>query len=221
MLDRGRYRWHRFSVRTLLIAMSVCCVVLGASVPYINTFRVQLRSLAAARRLQGDATVLPAAGPRWCRWVVTSILGPDSYVEVIKLDLSQKAVDDQALQSLAGLIYLQKLELDHTRITDAGIATIAEMPDLMTLSLRFDHLTDHAAATLAELPNLQTLYLTGTRLTDRSLPDLTKLQSLGELYIRWTGISDDGANQLRAALAHCAIYHQPVVGEPERVAQAH
>jgi len=208
-------------MRTLLVMMSICCVVLGGSVPYINTFRVQLRSLAAARRLQGDATVLPAAGPRWCRWVVTSILGPDSYVEVIKLDLSQKAVDDQALQSLAGLIYLQKLELDHVQITDAGMATIAEMPDLMTLSLRYDHLTDRAATTLAELRNLQSLYLTGTQLTDRSLTDLAKLQSLGELYIRWTRISDDGANELHVALPRCAIYHQPVAGQPERVAQAH
>jgi Leucine-rich repeat (LRR) protein len=215
------HRWHRFSLRTLLLVMSGCCLLLGGSMAYINTFRVQIQSLAAAERLQGDATVLPAAGPRWCRWVVTTVLGPDSYVEVIKLAVSQKPIDDAALQSLAGLIYLQKLDLDRTRITDVGLQTIAAMPDLMTLSLRYDHLSDRAASTLAELPNLQTLYLTGTQLTDGSVAELAKLHSLSELFIRWTGISGTGAEQLRTALPKCAVYYQPLPAEPERVALGH
>jgi hypothetical protein len=201
--------------------MSAFCLLLGGSMAYINTFRVQIQSLAAARRLHGDATVLPAAGPRWCRWVVTTVLGPDSYVEVIKLDLSEKEVDDAALQSLAGLIYLQKLDLDRTKITDTGLHTITCMPDLMTLSLRYDHLSDRATPTLAELRNLQTLYLTGTQLSDASLADLAKLASLSELYIRWTRISVTGADQLRAALPKCLVFHQPLPAVPERVALGH
>jgi len=205
----------------MFLVVSVCCLLLGGWMAYINTFRLQARALAAARRLHADVTVLPAAGPRWCRWAVTTVLGPDSYVEVIKLDLSQKPIDDAALQSLADLIYLQKLDLDRTDITDAGLQTIAFMPDLMTLSLRYDHLSDRAATTLAELPNLQTLYLTGTQLTDASLAELAKLDSLSELYIRWTRISDAGADQLRATLPKCLVFHQPLATEPQRVALGH
>jgi hypothetical protein len=211
-------RWQRFSLRTLFLLMSVCCVLLGGWTVYLNTFRLQAQSLAAARRLQGEVTVLPAAGPRWCRWVVSMVLGPDSYVEVVKLDLSRRPVDDAALESLAGLVYLQKLDLDRTEISDASMSAIAAMPELMSLSLRYTNLSDRAAPTLARLTNLQSLSLTGTKLTDSSLADLATLQSLTELYIRWTHISDSGADQLRTLLRHCSIYHHPLATEPEHLA---
>jgi Leucine rich repeat len=200
-------RWRRFSLRTLFILISICCVLLGLWSVYVNPFRRQAQSRAAAVRLQGDVVVLPAPGPPWFRWIVAAMLGPDEFVQVVKLDLSHRPVDDTALHSLSGLVYLQRLDLDHTQITDAGIPALVSMQDLMSLSLRYDKLSDRSAASLSQLTNLQTLYLTGTQLSDPSIADLGKLTALNELYIRWTQISSPGADRLTKLLPHCAIFH--------------
>jgi Leucine rich repeat len=207
MISSPSGRWRRFSLRTLFILISICCVLLGLWSVYVNPFRRQAQSRAAADRLQGDVVVLPAAGPPWFRWIVAAMLGPDDFVQVVKLDLSHRPVDDAALHSLGGLVYLQSLDLDHTQITDAGIPALVSMQDLMSLSLRYDNLSDHSAASLSQLANLQTLYLTGTQLSDGSIADLAKLTALNELYIRWTQISGPGADRLTKLLPRCAIFH--------------
>jgi hypothetical protein len=200
-------RWRRFSLRTLFVLVSVCCVLLGGWSIYVNPYRLQARSLASAVGLRGDVVVLPASGPPWYRWTVTTLLGHDAFVQVVKLDLSNRPVDDAALQTLGGLVFLQKLDLDHTQITDAGIPAIASMHDLMSLSARYTNLSDVAARRLAGMTNLETLYLTGTQLTDAAVDDLSKLQALDELYIRWTRITNMGAERLAYLLPHCAVYY--------------
>jgi Leucine Rich Repeat (LRR) protein len=200
-------RWRRFSLRTLFLLVSVCCFFLGGWTVYVNPFRLQAQSLAVAIRLQGDVVVLPAPGPPWWRWIVTKMLGTDAFIQVVKLDLSNRPVDDAALRSLGGLAYLQKLDLDRTQITDASIPALVSMQDLMSLSVRYTNLSDRSAPSLAALTNLRTLYLTGTQLTDIAVDDLSQLQALSELYVRWTQISNAAAERLAKLLPRCAIYH--------------
>jgi Leucine rich repeat len=199
-------RWRRFSLRSLFLLVSVCCLLLGGWSFYIDPFRMQAHSLAVAVRQQGDVVVVPASGPPWCRWIVAKMLGPDAFVEVVKLDLSRRPVDDAALRSLGGLIYLEKLDLDYTQITDASIPVLSSMPNLMSLSLRYDNLSDSSAPTLVKLANLQSLHLTGTHLSDSAVADLSRLPALNELYIRWTQISKAGAERLATSLPKCAVY---------------
>ena len=97
MISSPSGRWRRFSLRTLFVLISICCVLLGLWSIYVNPFRRQAQSRAAAVRLQGDVVVLPAPGPPWFRWIVAAMLGPDEFVQVVKLDLSHRPVDDTAL----------------------------------------------------------------------------------------------------------------------------
>jgi cell division protein FtsB len=52
----------RFSIRTLLIFLSLMAAALGTGTFLINDFRQQARSLAVVQRLDGKAESIPASG---------------------------------------------------------------------------------------------------------------------------------------------------------------
>jgi hypothetical protein len=206
-----RKKWRRFSLRTLFILMTLCCLFFGLWAAYVNPYRLQQQSLAAVNRLQGNSAIAPADGPGWHRWLVTSLLGKDAFVQVTEVDLNNKNADEEALRSLGGLIYIRKLSLDYTPITDDGIATLRSMKKLQNLSLRYTNISDRAAQHIATLPELSNIFLTGTKITDAGVDDLAKLRSIDELYIRWTRISNAGADRLAAALPNCDVFHHALV----------
>jgi hypothetical protein len=200
-------RWRRFSLRTLFVLMTLCCVVVGMWSIYVNPYRMQRRSLAAVYRLNGTAQLANAEGSRFERWLVATSLGDDAFVNVTEVDLRGRRVDDSALYELAALTHLETLKLDLTQITDDGINVLRSMPRLTTLHLRHTNLSDRAAATLAALPRLDTVYLTGTKLSDKCVNELATRSTMTTLFIRWTRITDEGAARLAAALPHCAVHH--------------
>lgn len=203
-----------YSLRTLILAMTVVCLLLGAWSIFVNPFRQQANSLALVYRLKGDATVVPSSGPAWQGLLVETMLGDDTFVDVTVVDLSGRAVDDEALAGLRGLKSLTRLNLDRTFITDAGTEAIASFPRLLELSLRFNRLGDPTVQHLAHLNRLHTLYLTSTGVTDESIPHLAKLRGPVDLYIRWTQISAAGADRLRRLLPHDSnVFHDSRAAE--------
>jgi hypothetical protein len=213
-MSNGRFTgWKRFSLRTLFVLMTLCCLAVGAWSVYVNPYRTQLQSLAAVNRLQGNSAKTGADGPGWQRWLVTTLLGQDAFMRVTEVNLRACRVDDAALRSLAGLIHLESLKLDLTQITDDGISALRPMQHLKELHLRHTNLSDRAAVTLAALPRLEIVYLTGTKMTDAAINDLARHNAMTTLYIRWTRISNEGAARLAAALPHCAVYHHALVAD--------
>jgi hypothetical protein len=204
----GKHRhWKRFSIRTLLLLISLIGVVFGIGTICIDEYRQQARSLAVVQRLQGRVEFIPAHGPAWQRWLVTTMLGNESYAEVNIVDLSGKSVDDAMLQQLAGLRFLRELTLDRTQITDAGMDALRSFPRLRSLSLRFTGISDKSTTVIRDLSNLLWLYLTHTRISDSSIGNLAKLKQLDELYVRWTNITDAGAEELKRVLPGCSVFH--------------
>ena len=205
-VDRFK-NWRRFSLRTLFILMTVCCLIFGAWAVYVNPYRHQQRSLAVVNRLQGNTVKAPAEGPAWNGWLVTTLLGKDAFVQVTEVELNGKEVTDEELGRLAGLVYLRKLALDYTPVTDSGLATLHSMPNLQDVSLRYTKVSDSGAEHLGQLQALRSAHLTGTKITDAGVDHLAKRPEMAELYIRWTGITNTGADRLAAALPNCAVYH--------------
>ena len=213
-MDRAStINWKRFSLRTLILAMTAVCLVFAAWSILVDPYRKQPRALAVVTRLQGESQITPAKGPRWQAWLVTATLGEKSFVRVTGVDLSGRNVDDAALQSLSGLKFLESLNLERTQITDASADVLLSFPQLSELSLRFTRVGDPTAARLGQLPQLEKLYLTSTQLSDAAAPNLAKLDGLKELYIRWTRISDAGAEELRQSLPRCDVFHHSLQNE--------
>ena len=203
----------RFSLRTLFVLMTLCCILFGAWSVYVNPYRLQAQSLAAVNRLQGNSAKLPAEGPAWHRWLVTKFLGDDAFTKVTQVDLAGRQVDDAAFRALTGLKNLETISLDNTQITDASADVFRAMPALATVSLRYTNISDHTAANLAALPRLRSATLTGTKITDAAVDNLAKQTALQELFIRWTKITNEGAARLTAALPKCTINFHALVAE--------
>ncbi|HVT29164.1 MAG TPA: hypothetical protein VHE81_14205, partial [Lacipirellulaceae bacterium] len=200
--------WKRFSLRSLFVLMTLCCFVFGLWSVYVNPYRLQLQSLAAVNRVNGQSTPAPAEGPPWQRWLVTTLLGNDAFVRITEVNLAnRRPVGDDVLRSLTGLRSLEQLTLDYTQITDDGLASLQSLHALHDLSLRYTNVSDRGARYLSTLPNLQHLTLTGTKISDAGADELARLKQMQSMYIRWTRISDNGAERLRQALPECKVFH--------------
>lgn len=198
---------RRYSLRTLFLVMTLCCLVFGAWAAYVNPYRLQQRSLAAVNRLQGNVVKVPAQGPQWHVWLVTTLLGDEAFMYVTEVDLNNRKVSDADLNQLANLVHLRELSLDYAPVTDDGLAVLRSLPRLQHISLRYTKATDETARHLSNLPDLQSAHLTGTKITDAGIRTLYGHPQLVELFIRWTGVTDSGAERLAAALPNCAVYH--------------
>lgn len=204
--------WRRYSLRTMFVLMTLCSLVFGAWAVFVNPSRLQQRSLAVVNRLQGNTVKVPASGPPWHAWLVTTLLGKDAFAHVTELDLNGKNVTDDELRNLGGLKHLRRISLDHTPVTDTGLAVLASLSQLEQVSLRYTQVADDGASHLSRLPNLRTVHLTGTKITDAGASALAACPQITQLYIRWTGITDAGAERLAAALPQCAVHHHALSG---------
>ncbi len=200
-------RWKQFSLRTLLLFMSVCCVLMGVWAVYIQPYRDQAVAYDMVTRLGGNTVTKPGEGSRWHQWLVITFLGRKRFIRIVAVDLSSKQVDDEVLEGLIHLVFLERLVLDRTPITDESVAALERFDQLEELSLRYTSITDSSAESLSKLGGLRTLYLTGTRMSDEAIPHFRQLGALQEVFLRWTDITNQGAAQLTSTLPHCVVHH--------------
>jgi hypothetical protein len=194
-------------LRTLLVAMTACCLVFGF---HIVPARRQQAAIETVHRLGGTVTYefesdasgnalhgpplyqLAPRGPKWARrW-----LGPDHFNSVVGVSLEHPAVLDDDLQWLAGLPKLKLLELSKKPLTIDFMEELRtlqrpERPTLMPAGFQ-----DSRMRTIAGLTELRHLVL-DERTTDASLAHLrglTKLQWLSLIYSK--EITDAGLAHL-------------------------
>jgi hypothetical protein len=200
-------RHSRFSMRTLLAAMAVCCLVMGVWSIYVQPYREQAASSKKLAELGVETVSVGATGPAWQRWLVETMVGEKEFVHVIRADLRSHPQATTAIQSLAGLRRLKELYLDRCEIDAERAKLIGSFRELETLSLSYAGLDDDELAHLAPLTNLQVLFLTGNKVTGASAPVIKSMPALRELYVRWTPFTQEDVTHLRASMPNCRVYH--------------
>jgi hypothetical protein len=183
---RPRRRWLRFSLRTLLVGVTLLCVALGF---WVNGAQRQRRAVAAVWAIGSRVEVqydyqapgaavegeLPA--PDWlCR-----LLGVDYFAEMTSV-------------------------LIPTGSTDATAAHMGGLPALVVLSLDGAAVSDAGLAHLSGLTRLRVLAFEDAQVTDAGLEHLRGLTNLEELYLYGSQVTDEGWVRLQHALPHCKIY---------------
>ena len=208
----GRWFVPRYSLRTLLIAMTVICVVSGY---WLNK---AFRQREAVRRFNqlttnwgvavgyrnGDAVYSSPVTPAWLHPLRTA-LGEEAFGEVISVDLTLTMATDNDLRHLAAVPTVEQLSLSNTHVTDKGLRYLHACPKLKFLALNSALITDEGLEQLAALTELEALGLVGTKVTDEGLRHLMKLPKLRILSLQGTAVSDDGYRNLQAALPQCSI----------------
>lgn len=202
-MKASNLRLSRFSLRSLLIAISLVAILLGWGV---EQTRRRQQAISSVERLGGwveyaDSAILPRTnlvgylpqkwtdaffGDGWRRAVSAihirdvrlsdSELGLLNYVdEVHFLDLQDTAFSRGALRHITSLNRLQVLSLDRVSIDEKPVC-----------DLSFLH----------ELPNLNQLYLSGAKINGADLAYVKQLKELQVLTLDYTPIHDEDLAEL-------------------------
>ncbi|MCX7424285.1 MAG: hypothetical protein NTW96_01400 [Planctomycetia bacterium] len=159
-----RRRWFQYSLRTLLLVVTVAAVLLGI---WTGRARRQKEAVEAIRELGGyvgySSADGDAPGPDWLRkW-----LGIDYFDSVVCVYVVGDGFTDDDLEQLQSLRGLKSLCLLAPNITDAGLEHVGHLHDLKILWLGGPGITDAGFAHLKHLRMLTRLTIERGAVVDR------------------------------------------------------
>jgi Leucine-rich repeat (LRR) protein len=178
MTIKTKRRWFRFSLRTLLVLMTVLAVWLGMSV---KKYRDHRAAITAIKQLNGSFSLNPIE-PGWRQRFVSD---ERYFWDPVAVRFSPRfPISDHELRSIIQpmLMFenLTYLNLNGSHISDAGIKHILPLAD-----------------------RLQILDIRQTSVSDDCIVNLRKLRRLRLLRITGSAFSVDALNQLRTELPNC------------------
>jgi hypothetical protein len=217
-------RWFvpRYSLRTLLVVMTVVCVVSGF---FLNKAFRQRDAVRRFKQLtakqpqtrrgpmlylhEGDLHWEPIIPERWqllCNWI-----GEEAFGQPYGVQLSSTGTTNHDLRHLRDLPSVEKIWLSSTKVTDEGLSNLHACRKLKYVALNNLPITDDGLSKLAVLTDLEEIALERTSITDAGLEHVAKLPKLKDLWLRNTAVTDDGYRKLQAALPRCNI-HTDLIG---------
>jgi hypothetical protein len=239
ILTQHRRRWLRFSLRTLLVLVTVFGVWLGMKV---NQARRQKEAVAALGALgmdfhyahqRDDAypnSIAPGREldvPKW----LDELAGYDFFRTVVSVQ-NIPPVSDEDLAHLAGLPYIERLYVTGSgsnlsdaglahlppRITDEGLLAIRKLKKLKRLHLYDTKITNAGMAALGNMTALELLMLNRTQITDAGLVHLKNAKRLRHLYLSHTSITDAGLVHLHGLPELRSVALDDTAASPDGIA---
>jgi hypothetical protein len=147
--SKPKLRWFQFSLRTLLVFVTLCAVLCSWLVPQIKRFlkESQQRNERAIRIHKAMDAIQKVGGE--VAVAVTVDHGSD-FIVVFK----SASVTDSDLKPLINLGWVSAVGLNGTQVTDAGLEIVKELKHVTYLGLTNTKVTDAGVRTLQqELPN--------------------------------------------------------------------
>lgn len=203
-----RRRCLQFRVRTLLILMVGCALMLSYWFHDVQPYREQAIALANLKGLAREIRTAPAEGSDFQHWLVSTVVGDGSFIRIVSVSLPRQKLTSGIWNDLVAMRYLEELGIDSCDLSQTGLQSIARLKHLKAASVRYTSIGDSDLTAFREMPNLTALHLTGTRITDQGLEQLQQLVLLRDLYVRWTAVTEQGAARLRRTLPDCRVHYQ-------------
>lgn len=221
---RSTRRWHRFSLRTLLIVVILVAVGLSLLMRHVHEQRetVQREKVAVAElnKLGGSVVcaiqaepVLPSL-PVWLR----KILGDEEYqpvesvlyranmaivelgsrhpIEIEGLSSSNAQGTDAGLKHIGQLTAVRGLYMENRNFENAELEYLCKLSSLKHIDLKYTPITDVGLEYIGRLTTLESLDLCNTKITDAGLEHIAKLAGLQALFMNNTQITDAGLEHI-------------------------
>jgi len=217
---KRKLRWFQFSLRSLMIFVTLCAPLLAWFHYKLEAARGQKEVVETIKNFGGevgygyqygdDNTFDPKAKSSVPEWIL-SLAGIDMFSTVERVSFpgeramfSLPMVKDVDLKHLKRLPHLKELHLNGVPISDEGLRHLANSKRLTNLQLGSESVLfckRHSFGTkvngsgfvhLSQLPNLTTLNLDRSFLTDAEMVHLAGLANLEELCISNTKVSGPG-----------------------------
>jgi hypothetical protein len=217
---RPKRRWFQFSLRTLLVLVTLGCLAGGWWINRAFQQRAAVRrfyELTANRpsqqgdslttmgyRYQGRDQYYKPIVPKSLHWL-RDMIGEECFGEVTGVQLTDTPATNNDLKHLAVLPTVERILLSGTKVDDDGIPLLKVCPKLKYLALNDTAITDQGLSHVTAFQDLEMLSLSGTKITDAGLAHLARLPRLKQLWLRNTAITDAGYQKLQSALPDCEI----------------
>lgn len=201
-LPRRRRRLTRFSLRTLLIVLTLTSIWLGTRV---TVARKQNRASAALERMRAEVTYEKNGQTR----VVFGATEPSSptIIEELRASVFPERVvrvrlyaswnsgaakkGDEIMKCLGALPHLRSLSFSGVSIANEDLRHLSNHKQLATMYLESSKLDEQNVDFLRDLP-LEWLCVARTRFADKSLASLRDMHTLEYLDVTRTKVSDAG-----------------------------
>ncbi len=191
---KPKRRWCRFSLKTLMIVVTVATVAFGIWVQYRRQRAMENRERVAAVR--DTVAAIEELGGTVDR----------AYEELRPRTWLEEQFDDPGdANDPVGLLTIWSVNLNVSNLTDDDMEHLKGMSELDTLyvgpyignTVDVTHVTDAGLVHLKGLTKLETLYLNGTSITDAGLVQLKGLTKLKDLNLRFTYVTESGLKHLK------------------------
>jgi Leucine Rich repeat len=202
---KTRRRWFRFSLRTMLLAVTLFCAWLGVTFNRANRQKHAVETITShggqvnydyeadedGRFVQNPP---PPPGPDWLR----NLIGTDYFATVVDVGIDyQKGVNDDAVEALADLPQLRRLHLHGIDVTDSVLARLTRLTQLHILALTNSSVTDAGCEPLKRLTRLKELGLVSRCISDGALEHIEGLTRLTGIVLRAPQVTDFGLVHLK------------------------
>lgn len=204
VVPKSRRRWLRFSLRTMVLAVTLFCIWLGVTANRANRQRRAVETIKShggyvrydyeADEHGGIAAhAAPPPGPDWLR----NLIGLDYFATVVMVGVdSQNGSVDDSVAALTDLPDLRSLTLRGAGVTDSIMARVGSLTKLHVLQVQKSAITEAGWKPLEQLNHLWLLELSDLHVTDSALEHLEGYTRLKFLWL-------DGSKRLTdAGLQH-------------------
>jgi hypothetical protein len=203
---RTRRRWFRFSLRTMLVAITLFCIWLGVTAYRANRQRKAVETIRSYRayvrydyeladngwEVRRDNPLPP--GPVWLR----DLIGIDYFATAVNVCMDHgNDVNDDSISALAELSQVRRIDIEGANVTDAVMAKLKGLKQLRELIVINSSVTESGWDFLRHLTRLRNLALYGSNVTDSTLIHIDGLTELTSLTLHESQITDAGLRHLK------------------------
>jgi hypothetical protein len=209
----SKRRWGRFSLKTLLILLTLFCIWFGTST---NSANRQRRAVEAIERSGGEfcydyqkqptsggagvaySHLVERPGPRWLRW----LLSDHYFITPVFLSIHQQSeIKDDCLAHLDALPNLESAMFSSVQFRDGDVEHLKSLKNLRQLTFNDGTLSGADGPRnfdfLTQLTKLESLSLVRSQFGDREAESLEGMPSLKTLFLYHSAIGDEGMVHLR------------------------
>ena len=209
---KSHRRWFRFSLRTMMIVVTLLCIGMGVTAYRANRQRKAVETIKKAGgsvgydyQTDGDGWPISGdpPGPAWLR----NLIGIDYFATVVSVTIkSEKGSHDDSVAALAELPQLSSLDMRGKGITDSTLLQIKGFTLLNNLCLSRTQVSDTGLLNIKGLTRLRHVTLVDSNtITDAGVQHLKGLTHLESVYFSGTKITADGVKDLRRVLPKLSV----------------
>lgn len=198
----------RFSLRTLVIVLTLICFVIGTPIGYIR-YKAERQRKAIARLKELNVAVGLQADAK-STWVTSQLrrwVDKDAFRRATSVNIRANARDiDEVIALLPSLDELMELNCNKQSLNDHQLQEIASIRSLRHLGAEQSNCSPQVVRKLLENPNWELLALPKVKFNDELLVELGRQTKLQRLTFDASEVSADGLEHLASCRSLLEVF---------------